>query len=122
MPFKSDQIKIRWRRGSYLASRVWSRADGGRSLFGVRAAKAGRKQRTEEATETLPEDAVGEAVDETVTEAVADGQPCGEKRRCWVVIDPSTFQQKVEDVGQPEDIKHAGNAEQYHSITFVWVC
>lgn len=39
-----------------------------------------------------------------------------------MVVDPSALQQKVEDVGQPEDIKHTGDAKQHHSIPFVWVC
>lgn len=38
------------------------------------------------------------------------------------MVDPSALQQKVEDVGQPEDIKHTGDAKQHHSISFVWVC
>lgn len=38
------------------------------------------------------------------------------------MVDPTALQQKVEDVGQPEDIKHACDAEQYHSISPVWVC
>lgn len=38
------------------------------------------------------------------------------------MVDPTTLQQKVEDVGQPEDIKHACDAEQYHSVSPVGVC
>lgn len=94
------------------------------SLFGAPDPKAGATAlQTEgaQAFEALPEGRVGEAVDETVTEAVADGQPCGEEGGCGVVVDPSALQQKVEDVGQPEDVKHARNAEQYHRVSLVWV-
>lgn len=45
-------------QGSYLAFRVWSRADGSLSLFDIRAADTGRKQRAKEASESFPEDAV----------------------------------------------------------------
>lgn len=74
-----------------------------------------------ETLQALSERRVGEAVNETVAEAVADSQPCGEKRGCRVVVYPSTLQQEVQDVGQPEDVEHTGNAKQYHSVSLVWV-
>lgn len=107
-------------QGSYLAFRVWSRADGSLSLFDIRAADTGRKQRAKEASESFPEDAVWEAVDETVTEAVANRQPCCEERCHIVVIQAGTLKEEVEDVGHPQHIEDAGDAEQHHGIAFVW--
>lgn len=36
------------------------------------------------------------------------------------MVQPSTLQNKVEDVGHPQHVKHAGNAEQHHGVAFVW--
>lgn len=35
------------------------------------------------------------------------------------MVQPSTLQNKVEDVGHPQHVKHAGDAEQHHGVAFV---
>lgn len=105
---------------SNLAPRVWPWTDWSWNLFGVSAAEARRKQPAKEAAEALPEDAVGQAVDETVTEAVANCQPRCEEGSHLVMVQPSTLQNKIEDIGHPQHVKDAGDAEQHHGIAFVW--
>lgn len=35
------------------------------------------------------------------------------------MVQPSTLQNKVEDVGHPQHVKHAGDAEEHHGVAFV---
>lgn len=72
-----------------------------------------------ETVEALAEDAVGQAVDETVTEAVTNCQPRCEEGCHRVMVQPSTLQNKVEDVGHPQHVKHTGDAEEHHGVAFV---
>lgn len=67
-------------------------------------------------SEAQPENAVGKAVYDTVTEAVAYSQPGGQEGQRGAVQDPGAFQKKVNDVGQPQHIEHAGYPKQNHGV------
>ena len=65
------------------------------------------------------ENTVGETVNDTVAETITNSKP-GSQEGCKVAAAASgTLQQKVEDVWQPEDIKHTCNSEEDHGIALI---
>ncbi|TNN33988.1 hypothetical protein EYF80_055854 [Liparis tanakae] len=69
-----------------------------------------------EAPHAEAEHAVGQAVDDAVAEAVADGQPGGDEGQGGAVQHVGALQQEVDDVGQPQHVEDAGDAEQHHRV------
>lgn len=65
------------------------------------------------------EDTVGETINDTIAETVTNSQPGGQEG-CKVVSAASgALQQEVDDVRQPQDVEHASDAEEDHSIALV---
>lgn len=72
-----------------------------------------------ETLKPLLKDTVGETINNTVAETVANGKPSGQEGRDAVTIDIGALQQKIDDVGQPEDVEDTGDAEKNHGIALV---
>lgn len=102
-----------------MASWGWPWAGGSAGLRPLSASQAGGAERPEQAAQALPEHAVGEAVDEAIAEAVADSQPRGEEGGRAMAVQSGTLQQEVEDVGHPQDVEDAGDAEQHHGVALI---
>lgn len=72
-----------------------------------------------EAFQSPLEDAVGETINDTVAEAVTNSKPGGQEGREAVAVASGALQQEVDDVRQPEDVKHASDPEQDHGVALV---
>lgn len=66
------------------------------------------------------EDTVGETINDTIAETVTDSKPGGQEGCKAVAVASGAFQQEVDDIRQPEDVKYTSDAEQDHSIALVW--
>lgn len=65
------------------------------------------------------EDTVGETINDTVAETVTNSKPGGQEGCEAVAVASGALQQEVDDVRQPEDVKHTSNPEQDHGIPLV---
>lgn len=65
------------------------------------------------------ENTVGETINDTVAETVTNSQPGGQEGCDAVAVAGGALQQEVDDVWQPEDVKHTSDPEEDHGIALI---
>lgn len=91
----------------------------GRGVLGYPLSGTRGTNRPRETLQPLLKDTVGETVNDTVAETVANGKPSGQEGCNAVTVDVGALQQKIDDVGQPEDVEDTGDTEKNHGIALV---
>lgn len=91
----------------------------GRGVLSYPLSSARGTNSPRETLKSLLKDTVGETVNDTVAETVANGKPSGQEGCNAVTIDIGALQQKIDYVGQPEDVEDTGDAEKNHGIALV---
>lgn len=92
----------------------------GRGVLSYPLSSARGTNSPRETLKPLLKDTVGQTVYDTVAETVANGKPSGQEGCNAVTIDIGALQQKIDYVGQPEDVEDTGDAKENHGIALVW--